>query len=209
VPSDFELLERWRAGDRAQGNELFRRHVRAVLRFFRNKVGSVAEDLAQRTFLAMVESRERFRGDASFRGYLFGVARNQLLMHLRGECRDRERFDAATWSVVDAGARPDRIATQQQEQALLLAALQRIPIDAQIAFELHYWEGLTIEEIAAVQGDPPGTIKARLSRGRTQMKEHLAALAPDAALLASAADNLERWARSLPALVEPARDRPP
>jgi RNA polymerase sigma-70 factor (ECF subfamily) len=207
VPSDFELLERWRAGDRAQGNELFRRHVRAVLRFFRNKVGGAAEDLAQRTFLAMVESRERFRGDASWRGYLFGVARNQLLMHLRRECAAKERFDPATWSVVDAGARPDRVATQHEEQALLLAALQRIPIEAQIAFELHYWEGLTIEEIAAVQGDPTGTIKARLARGRAQLKEHLATLAPDAALLASAADNLDRWAHSLPALIEPARDQ--
>ena len=198
--SDRELLLAWRAGDRKQGSALFARHAASVMRFFRNKVGAAAEELTQQTFLALVESIERFREESSFRGYLFGVARNQLLMHLRKQGSRKEGFDPATWSVVDAGAKPDRIVARHEEHTLLVSALARIPVDMQIAFELHYWEGLTVAEIAEAQGDPPGTIKARLSRGRSRLRETLGTLGADGALLASTVDNLDHWASSLPAL---------
>ena len=198
--ADHELLAAWRGGDRAAGNELFSRHVAAVLRFFRNKVGRAAEELCQQTFLALVEGADRFRAESSFRGYMFGIARNQLLMHLRKTSGQRERFDPQTWSVIDAGAAPDRIAAQHQEHTLLLAALTRIPIAMQIAFELHYWEGLTVAEIAEAIGEPSGTVKARLARGRTKLREALAALAVDPTLLGSTVDDLDRWANTLPAV---------
>ena len=79
VPSDpmddFELLDAWRAGSREAGSELFERHFPGLFWFFRNKAGESAEDLVQQTFLSVVESRDRFRKDASFRTYLFTVAR--------------------------------------------------------------------------------------------------------------------------------------
>ena len=81
--SDIDLLDAWRAGDPRAGNELFNRHFDSVCRFFANKAGNEVDDLIQRTFLACVEGRDRFRGDASFRGYLFGVARNVLHARLQ------------------------------------------------------------------------------------------------------------------------------
>ena len=131
---------------------------------------------------------------------MFGVARNQLLMHLRRRSTDRESFDPSTWSVVDAGAAPDRIAARHQEHTLLLAALQRIPVDMQIVFELHYWEGLTVSEIAEAMETAPGTIKARLARGRARLREQLDALEANATVLASTVDNLDRWASTLPSV---------
>ena len=74
---DFETLDRWRAGDRAAGNELLRRHFDGLYRFFRNKVDEGVDDLIQRSFLACVESKDRFRKQASFRTYLFTVARHE------------------------------------------------------------------------------------------------------------------------------------
>jgi RNA polymerase sigma factor (sigma-70 family) len=200
TPSDRELLFAWRDGDRARGSELFARHVASVMRFFRNKVGGAAEELTQQTFLALIESIDRFREESSFRGYLFGVARNQLLMHLRRSGADRERFDPSTWSVVDAGAAPDRIAARHEEHTLLLAALARIPVDMQIVFELHYWEGLTVAEIADAIGAAEGTIKARLARGRARLREELQTLEAEGAVLASTVDNLDRWASTLPSV---------
>jgi RNA polymerase sigma factor (sigma-70 family) len=199
-PSDRDLLLAWRGGDRSRGSELFSRHAASIMRFFRNKVAGAAEELTQQTFLALVESIDRYRAESSFRGYLFGVARNQLLMHLRRRGSDRERFDPSTWSVVDAGAAPDRIAARHEEHTLLLAALQRIPVDMQIVFELHYWEGLSVNEIADAMDTAPGTIKARLARGRARLREQLDALEADASVLASTVDNLDRWASTLPSV---------
>src|SRR5215470_8248195 len=154
---DHALLAAWRAGDRALGNVLFQRHIRSVSRFFRTKVPESAEDLTQTTFLALAEiepGRAAQLADVPFRAYLFGIARNQLLMHLRTKTRANQRFDPLTSSAPDAGASPVRVAVAHQQQRALATALQRLPVDYQVARELHYFEGLAVAEIADVLGRP-------------------------------------------------------
>ncbi|HEU0035655.1 MAG TPA: sigma-70 family RNA polymerase sigma factor [Kofleriaceae bacterium] len=198
---DLALLVAWRAGDRERGNELFQRHIRSVSRFFRTKVPEAAEDLTQNTFLALVELDPARLGQAPFRAYLFGIARNQLLMHLRTKLRADARFDPLTRSARDAGAGPAKLVARQQQHVVLAAALQKLPIDYQVALELHYFEGMPLAEIAEVLGRPLGTIKSLLSRGREMLREHLEAMAPGDELLASLVGELERWMSSLPELV--------
>src|SRR5688572_26961604 len=81
------LLEAWRAGDLQAGQILFRSHYGALVRFFRSKAGEAAHELTQATFLACVEARGAIRSAASFRAYLYGVARNILYDHYRGKQR--------------------------------------------------------------------------------------------------------------------------
>ena len=76
---DRELWTAWAEGDDVAGNRLVERYFPSIHRFFRSKVGDLADDLAQRTFLAAVQNRERFRGEGSVRGYIYGIARKQLL----------------------------------------------------------------------------------------------------------------------------------
>ena len=78
VPQDAAQLEAWRAGDQDAGEALIERHYASILRFFRTKAGEDADDLVQLTFLRCVEASERYRGDAGFRAFLFGIARNVL-----------------------------------------------------------------------------------------------------------------------------------
>jgi RNA polymerase sigma factor (sigma-70 family) len=80
---DVELLRAWRDGNAEAGNELVRRNFMSVYRFFVNKASDDVDDLIQRTFLACVEGRDRLREDASLKAYILGIARNQLLMHMR------------------------------------------------------------------------------------------------------------------------------
>ena len=200
-PGDLELLAAWRAGDRARGNVLFRRHVVSVSRFFRTKLPEAAEDLTQSTFLALAEAAATFRADASFRAFLFGIARKHLLMHLRGRLRARQRFDPLTTSAVDVGASPARLAARHEQQRLVAAALQRLPVDYQVALELHYLEGLSLQEIAGVLDVPLGTVKSHLSRGRALAAERLAELAAPSELITSAQTGLEQWVGSLSDLV--------
>lgn len=195
---DRALLAGWQAGDRELGNRLFRRHIRSVSQFFRTKVPEAAEDLTQTTFLALVELDAARLATTAFRPYLFGIARNQLLMHLRSKGRAAQRFDPLTHSAPDAGASPVRVAAANEQQRTLAAALQRIPIDYQVALELHYFEGLPIAEISDVLERPVGTIKSLLSRGRELLRAQLEQLASSAELLTSLGNELDRWIRSLP-----------
>lgn len=201
LTDDRALLAGWQRGDRALGNQLFRRHIRSVSQFFRTKVPEAAEDLTQTTFLALVERDAAGGGEVPFRAYLFGIARNQLLMHLRSKSRAAQRFDPLTHSAPDSGASPVRVAAAQEQQRALAAALQQVPIDYQVALELHYFEGLPIAEIASVLGRPVGTIKSLLSRGRDLVRAQLEALSSSAELLASLGNELDRWMRTLPDVI--------
>jgi RNA polymerase sigma-70 factor (ECF subfamily) len=197
-PSDFDLLEGWRGGDRASGDTLFARHFRGLFRFFRSKVDdAIAEDLTQVTFLACVDGKDKFRQAASFRTYLFSIARNQLFMHFRRRGRQDKVMEFGTASVADLGAGPGTLAAAKAEQRLLLQALRRIPVDFQIAVELYYWEGLSTRELAEILGIPEGTVRSRLTRAREHLARHMEELAASPDLAKSTIGDFERWAKSL------------
>ena len=122
-------------------------------------------------------------------------------MHLRSKSRAAARFDPLTASARDAGAGPARIIARQQQHQVLALALQRLPIDYQVALELHYFESLQLAEIAEVVGRPLGTIKSLLSRGREILREQLEEIATSEELLTSLVGELERWMTTLPDVV--------
>jgi RNA polymerase sigma factor (sigma-70 family) len=176
--SDLVLFERWRSGDNAAGGALIKRYFAALRRFFANKTHGHDEDLIQSTFAACVEARDAFRGDASFRTYLFQLARFQLLTHYRKIYRKGD-IDFTTTSVRDLGASPSSELLRREESELLEHALQLIPIDQQIALELTYWEGLTARDVAEVLGVPENTVYSRLRRAKEHLREALGQLSPE------------------------------
>lgn len=199
MPSDDELLVAWRAGDQRAGRQLFERHYHAVDRFFRNKAGDEAGDLAQKTFLGCLESvaADRYRDQDSFRSWLFAIAYRQLCKHYRARASDQARFDVATVSAHDLDPTPSAVMAASAEEQLLLAALRQLPLDMQVALELHYWEYMSDAEIAGTLGQPLGTIKSRIRRARQLLGERLTALAASPQQLHSTLANLEAWATRL------------
>jgi len=173
--SDTDLLEAWRTGDNTAGSALVRRHFDALHRFFANKASGYEEDLVQQTFVATTESKSEFRGDSSFRAYLFGLARYQLLTHYRKKYRG-PAFDFITTSIRDLGTSPTSALSRQEERHLLELALQQIPVDQQIALELTYWEELTAAEVAQVLDIPENTVYSRIRRAKTHLREELSRL---------------------------------
>jgi RNA polymerase sigma-70 factor (ECF subfamily) len=177
--ADEELLERWRAGDKRAGNELLSRYFGPVRRFFATKIADdEVKDLVQRTFAGCVEGAQRFRGEGSFRAFILGIARRQLYKHLRDRLRHRasEEPNLSVSSVVALGQSPSSVIAAAHREALLLQALQRIPVEQQTLLELHYWEHLPATELAAVLDLEPGTVRVRLHRARRALERVLAEL---------------------------------
>lgn len=181
--SEDELLwlERWRAGDRSAGSKLLSRHFAGLYRFFASKADENrdVEDLIQQTFIAVVEGRERLRGDiSSFRGYLYAAARNILFSHYRSQRRLLTSFDEIYESLESLAPSPFEALNQAVQEQVLLAALRRLPLDAQIILELLFWENLTHTELSVVFGVSLGVVKGRLQRAshllRNQIQEVLA-----------------------------------
>ena len=177
--ADEELLERWRAGDKAAGNELLSRYFGPVRRFFATKIsGDDVKDLVQRTFAGCVEGAERFRGDGSFRAFILAIARRQLYKYLRDRSRHsaRDQPDLSVSSVVALGQSPTSVIAAAQREEVLLQALQRIPVEQQTLLELHYWERLPAPELAQVLDIEPGTVRVRLHRARRAVERVLTEL---------------------------------
>lgn len=192
--SDEALLDAWRAGDRRAGEALFERHYEPIARFFRNKVAGDSSDLIQRTFLALVESQARFRGESSFRTFLFAVAHNVLGRHYRQKRRDGERLDFLTVSAHDLGPSPPSLLARRDEERLLLAALRRIPLDYQVVLELYFWEKMTAAELAEVVGVPEGTARTRIRRAKQLLEAAIAEVGASPLLIQSTLAGLDRWA---------------
>jgi RNA polymerase sigma factor (sigma-70 family) len=200
--SDGELLQAWGAGDRAAGEALLARHFEAVVRFFQNKVERDHDDLIQKTFLGCLEGRARFRGDGSFRAFLFGVAHNVLGKHLRQRYREPASLDFAHVSVAELGDSPSLLVAEDQQQQLMLHALRRIPLDHQVVLELHYWEGMTAAEIGEMLAVPVGTAKTRLRRAKQLLAAELSDLHAGVTGAEPTETRLDTWARGIRRRIE-------
>jgi RNA polymerase sigma-70 factor (ECF subfamily) len=196
METDFELLDAWQKGDAAAGSSLFARHFDSVFRFFDRKVQGDASDLVQLTFLACVEAGPSFRRHASFRTFLFAIARNQLYRHWRDR-RGGKEVDFGATSLADLGPTPSRLALDKQQHRLLLEALRAVPLEQQILVELHYWEGMSGPDLAEVLEIPEGTVRSRLRLAREALEQQVARLADSPALLQSTVSDLDGWAASL------------
>ena len=188
------MLSRWREGDNSAGTELFARHHRSVLRVFRFKADDALEDLVQQTFMSCFEEQHRLRDAASFRAFLLGIARNLLLRHFERCAGPRGRVDPLVSAVADFAPSPSTLVRQAAERSRLLRALASLPIDQQLAIELHYWEDLSGSELAGVLGVAEGTVRSRLRLAKRRLRELLSDTENQAG---SEREELGAWANEL------------
>lgn len=168
------LVARWRAGDEAAAQALVALHLDDLYRFFEHKLPDAADDLVQQTFTKCLEARQAFRGEASFRTYLFKIARNELNLHLRGLHRG-DRVDLEVSSLADLVTSHRTQLAREQERERLRAALRQLPVETQTLLELHYWHDFDAASLARIFEQEPGAIRVRLHRARRALRAQLGA----------------------------------
>jgi len=196
--TDQELLLAWRAGDRDAGSELITRHTGSLHGFLVNKVQ--APDIAEvvsATLENCVRSIDNFRGESTFRTFLFSVARNTVLNFYRKRRRSPKIAEAELGSIVEMGAGPTTMIAAHEEQRLLIEGLRRLPIDDQILLELYYMEEMSAAEIAVVYETVEPTIRGRIHRAKGRLAQIVSAISTDPAALTRTLTDLEGWARSI------------
>lgn len=179
--NDANLLERWRGGDRGAGQVLMRRYYGSVLRYFELNASWAAEDLVQVTFMACVERAADVRDAAAFRGYLMGIARRQLALHLRELSRKTSYGD------FDEEQAPQRtqlstLIARSHEQTLVLRALATLPRRPQMLLVLFYWDRMTTPQLAQTLEIPESTVRTQLARARDRLRVRMAELSGTPAL---------------------------
>jgi len=157
---------------------LFDRHAPHIHRYLARRAGhEVADDLVAETFLTAFAKRDRY--DLSYtdaRPWLYGIATNLVGQHRRDEVRQYRIRQAATAEPAMAG-HAERVASDVTAQAmrpLLSAALAALPDGDRDVLLLIAWEQLTYPEVSRALAIPVGTVRSRLHRARTKVRQALA-----------------------------------
>jgi RNA polymerase sigma-70 factor (ECF subfamily) len=141
-----------------------------------------AEDVAQETFISLHRHGHRFRHDARFSTFVYRVAANAALNRRRTLGRKNARLrklqvrQAAGDDLPTTPRNPESAAFGTQVQAQVQDALLQLPNDLRIATVLYDIEGLSYREIAAALEIPEGTVKSRIHRARSALREGLKGL---------------------------------
>jgi RNA polymerase sigma-70 factor (ECF subfamily) len=178
---DADLVASWRAGDASAFEKLVHRHERRVFSLVFRMLGSreEAEDVAQEAFLALHRHGHRFRGEARFSTFVYRVAANAALNRRRTLGRRRAREEAlvrrqdAGDDLPSAPRDPEDAASGGEIQVQVQAALQQLPSDLRMAIVLYDIEGQSYADIAQALRIPEGTVKSRIHRARTALRDRL------------------------------------
>jgi RNA polymerase sigma factor (sigma-70 family) len=164
--------------------ELFRRHAPHIQRYVVRRLGAnAADDIVAETFLLAFRQRISYdltRADA--RPWLYGIATNLIGRHRRAEIRlyralARTGADPVTEPFTD---RVDDRVSAGHASRQLAAALARLSAKLRDTMLLAAWSDLSYEEIAVALGVPVGTVRSRLSRARSRLRQTMGDADPSA-----------------------------
>jgi RNA polymerase sigma-70 factor (ECF subfamily) len=146
--------------------------VRNFLRHLTRGDATLADDLAQETFVRAYCSLARFRGDGLFSTWLLGIAHNYWR-----NARRRQRNDVHADDETMAMSEGSSTHASDLRHDLSLA-LRELSSDEQLALHLGYQQGLSHREIATLLDWPVGTVKTHLLRSKEKLRDLLAAWNP-------------------------------
>jgi len=184
---DADVVALAQQGREVAYRELLRRYERPVfslvLRMVRDR--TVAEDLAQDTFIKVLNNIDRYKPEFKFSSWLFKIANNVTIDHLRKRQLDTISIDGSPYAAsaaeieatsFDPAARAET-ALEEIEARELGSAIERaigqLRPEYRSCILLRHVEGRSYEEIAATLDLPLGTVKTFIHRARHQLRELL------------------------------------
>ena len=181
--TDEELMLRYRDGDLRAFEELYGRHRLGLYRFiaWRSPRQDWVDEIVQDSWANLHHARIRYQPDASFRTYLYQIARNRLLDLLRQQAPllaadlgtgtdGRDVFDALADAAQDV-VTPDMALDTKQRNDSLHQALDALPSEQKEAVVLQQFSGMSLDEISAVVAAPVETVKSRLRYAMRKLRE--------------------------------------
>lgn len=176
-PTDAELMERFVGGDEAAFRQLVDRYRSPLVSFLFRLVWDKdhAEDMAQEVFCRLFVHKDQYapQPGASVKTYLYRIARNLAIDQARRDGRrphvlslDREKpgDEPSTFAeaVPDPCRTPQTATSRSELAAAIQRAIDRLPEEQRVVFDLSEAQGLRYQEIATVLDIPVGTVKSRM-----------------------------------------------
>jgi RNA polymerase sigma-70 factor (ECF subfamily) len=169
APDPAATVERARAGDQAAMRALIELYQGRVGRFVRSMLGddSEWEDVAQATFVKMMLAIDRLQGVDIFESWLFKIARNASLDHLR---RRRWRRLFTPWQPWHGEIAAPTHDFEDSRLAQVESALTQLPVDQREIILLMRENDWSYGDLARITGATPAAVKSRLFRARSRLR---------------------------------------
>ena len=172
--ADRALADRCRAQVPGAFEEVYRAYAPKIFGLICRLAGRTdAEDLLQETFLAAHRKLGSYRGDAALGTWLYRVATNVCIDHLRSRGHRSGKLADELPDEVEDGRRPEGAILGVIDRLDLERALASLPPGARSVFVLHDVEGFEHKEIAEMLGVTDGTSKSQLHRARIRLRDLL------------------------------------
>jgi RNA polymerase sigma-70 factor (ECF subfamily) len=173
-----ELVERAQGGEVRAFELLVEAELPRIRRFARAFAASAhdADDLAQEALVRVYRRLRSFRWQSAFSTWLFAVVRSAFLDAAKGRAGTRRALEEPLEDrhrEREGGSRPDEALDAEEDRRRVWAALRQVPAEFRSAVVLFDIEGLTYDEVAAIESVSVGTVKSRLHRGRARLRELL------------------------------------
>ena len=178
---DDDLIVRIVQGDADAFSEIVSRYKDRVYGMAYRVLGDPdeADECAQDIFVRVYDSLSSFRGDSALSTWIYRVAYNLSLDYARKRSRKRKKeavssndLDYAS-TLPDSRSNPETLALRNEQSREIQSALLKLDDDQRELIVLCDIEGKDYDEIREITGLAMGTIKSRISRGRTKLRELL------------------------------------
>jgi RNA polymerase sigma-70 factor (ECF subfamily) len=164
APDDSALMLRYRDGDVSAFEDLYRRHKDPVFRYLLRLSGhrDTAEDVFQEVWSKIIKARGSYRPTAKFSTFLYRVAHNCFIDHVRRNKRHSGNTAFEPGRHSDPGEHLETTTERSLARERLEAALDNLPEEQRDAFLLHEEGGFSVDQIAAITDCNRETAKSRL-----------------------------------------------
>src|SRR3954466_7358964 len=182
--ADAELVRRARDRDESAVRSIMQANNRRLFRLARGilRNDSEAEDVVQETYVRAFTHLDDFRGDSSLSTWLSRIAMNEALGRLRRRRPGTEwtslppgtlEAQIIQFPISGASEDPEKSMAQREIQHVVEHAIDDLPDAFRIVFITRVIEGMNVEETADILGLKPETVKTRLHRARTMLRDNV------------------------------------
>jgi RNA polymerase sigma factor (sigma-70 family) len=174
--SEEELLEKCKSGHRPAFNEIVRRNHDRVYRVVFRLVGNYEDalDISQDVFVKAWTSIRDFRGDSQIFTWLYTIATNLGLNHIRKrKLRRSFSFEKIEEFHPNTDAGPDRITEREELRKAIDSAVSKLPEKQKAVFILRYFEDLSYEDISRILHTSIGGLKANYFHALRKIERHV------------------------------------
>lgn len=153
-----EWIEEAQAGNREAFSKIVKKMMKPIIAMTYKMTQNIdsAQDLAQDTFVSVWQNIANFRGEAKFENWIYRIATNKCLNHLKKEGKN---IALDNHELIYSTNDPSKEILKRELKENILTFMAQLPQQQRIVFELHFYKELTFENIAQLTGKALGTVK--------------------------------------------------